>query len=177
MTSHIYGVMAQFPSPEILLDAVHALRDDPAIRLEAYTPFAVEGLSDALRLPPNRVPLATLIGGLVGGLGAYFVQWYAAVISFPINVGGRPLHSWPLFVPVSFEMTILFGAFTAVIAMLVANGLPRLRHPVFNTPGFTLASRNRFFLCVRGSAHSFDYSVIEERLSQLGAEHVCEVPM
>jgi hypothetical protein len=99
-------------------------------------------------LTQNRVPLMTLLGGIAGGVGGYFMQWYSAVISYPINVGGRPLHSWPAFIPATFEITILGAALTAVLAMLVQNGLPRLYHPLFEVEEFELASRNRFFLCL-----------------------------
>jgi hypothetical protein len=118
--------------------------------IEAYAPFAVPGLPEAVGFAGGRaVPRATLVGGIVGGVGGYFLQWYAATQSYPINVGGRPLHSWPMFIPVTFELTILGASICAVLAMLWANGLPRLNHPVFAAPDFDLASKDRFFLCVR----------------------------
>ena len=175
MTRPLYGVAAEFGTPDDLLDAIRKLRADGVRDLEAYTPFPIDGLADALDLKRNCVPLATLIGGVIGGVGGYFMQWYAAVVSFPVNVGGRPLHSWPMFVPVSFELTILCAAFSAVFAMLFANGLPRLHHPIFDVPGFDLASRNRFFLCIRARESDFDASRARKRLERLHALAVHEV--
>lgn len=169
----LYGVIARFETPEALLHAIRTLRQqDSRVHLEAYTPYAVEGLDEALELGRNCVPLATLIGGILGGLGGFFMQWYAAVISFPVNVGGRPLNSWPMFIPVTFEMAILCAALAAVFSMLFANGLPRLYHPVFNAPFFDLATRDRYFLCVRTSgADDVDRDAAHyvRELSQLGA--------
>lgn len=169
----IYGVMGRFATPEALLEAIRAMRRHEAgVRFEAYAPYAVEGLSEALDLPPSPIPLITLTGGVVGGLGGFFMQWYAAVISFPVNIGGRPLDSWPMFIPVTFEMAILCAALAAVSGMLFVNGLPRLYHPVFNAPSFDLATRDRYFLCirpVRGEKTSFDAAHYLRALSQLGA--------
>ena len=151
----IYGVMAEFATPEQLVEATRKARA-AGYRVEAYAPFPVDGLAEATGMKRNWVPPIVLAGGVLGGLGGYFMQWYSAVISYPINSGGRPLHSWPLFIPVTFELTVLIAAFAAVIGMLALNGLPRLRHPVFNVREFDLASRNRFFLCLRSpSAEEF----------------------
>ena len=146
--SAIHGVMAEFASAASLVAATREAREAGLADLEAYSPFPVEGLAEAVGFTKSRVPLAVLSGGVAGGLGGYLLQWYSAVVSYPINVGGRPLDSWPEFIPVAFEMTILFAALAAVIAMLWGNGLPRLRHPVFDAPDFDLATRTRFFLCV-----------------------------
>jgi hypothetical protein len=180
MKPELYGVMGRYLTPEALLNAIRTLRaQDTDLRLEAYTPYAVEGLSESLDLPPNRIPLITLIAGVTGGLGGFFMQWYAAVVSFPINIGGRPLNSWPMFMPVTFEMTILSAALAAVFGMLIANGLPRLRHPVFDAPDFDLATRDRYFLCVRppvhGAGREFDTAHYRRALSQLGAVSADEV--
>jgi hypothetical protein len=151
----LYGVMAEFRKADELLDAARAVRGEAPGRVEAYAPFAVPGLDEAVGFGGSRaVARATLAGGVLGGAGGYFMQWYATTISYPINVGGRPLHSWPMYIPVTFELTILCGALAAVIAMLWANGLPRLNHPVFATPDFDLASRDRFFLCLRLPQHA-----------------------
>jgi hypothetical protein len=144
-----YGVLAEFATPEGLLDAARRAREAGYDHVEAYAPFPVDGLAEATGMPRNWIPAIVLGGGLTGGIGGYFMQWYSAVISYPINSGGKPLHSWPEFIPVTFEMTILVAALAGVLGMLALNGLPRLRHPLFNVREFDLASRNRFFLCVR----------------------------
>ncbi len=175
MKHGLYGVMAQFRKPDELLAAIQSLRAGGAKNLEAYTPYPVEGLSQALDLPRNAVPLFALIGGVIGGVGGYFMQWYAAVIAFPLDIGGRPLHSWPMFVPVSFELTILLAAVAAVAGMLAANGLPRLNHPVFAAEGFDLASRDRFFLCLRAVDDDFDTAQAQELLRRHGPVAIVEV--
>lgn len=144
-----YGVMAEFGTPERLLEAAHRARAAGYERIEAYSPFPVAGLAEATGMRRNWVPAIVLGGGLLGGLGGYFMQWYSAVISYPFNSGGKPAHSWPEFIPVTFELTVLIAALAGVIGMLALNGLPRLYHPVFNVREFDLASRNRFFLCLR----------------------------
>jgi len=151
-----WALMAEYESAEGLVAAAQAAHDAGYRHAEAYAPYAVEGLSEAIGFRRSRIPAFTLVGGLLGGAGGYFMQWYAAARSYPENIGGRPLHSWPMFVPVTFEMTILFAAFTAFFAVLLGNGLPRLAHPVFDAPDFDLASRNRFFLCLRTDDPAFD---------------------
>jgi len=175
----LYGMMAEFRSPDALLAAARAAGAAGYRDIEAYAPFPVEGLAEAVGFRRNRVPLATLAGAVAGAAGGYFMQWYAAVVSFPINVGGRPLHSWPMFIPVAFELAILCGALAAVVSMLAANGLPRLTHPVFDAPGFGLASRDRFFLCLplRGRpADDWESRDVAAFLRGLEPAAVCEVP-
>ena len=145
----LYGVMAEFRTAEALLQAVRKAREAGYRRVEAYSPFPVEGLAEATGMKRNWVPPIVLAGGLAGGLGGYFMQWYSAVVSYPINSGGKPPHSWPEFIPVTFELTVLVAAIAGVLGMLFLNGLPRLTHPVFNVREFDLASRNRFFVCIR----------------------------
>ena len=152
----LWALMAEYASAEALVAAAQAAHDAGYLHAEAYAPFAVEGLADALGFRRSRIPAFTLAGGLVGGAGGYFMQWYAAVVSYPEEIGARPLHSWPMFVPIAFEMTILFAALTAFFAVLVGNRLPRLAHPIFDAPDFDLASRNRFFLCLRRDDPAFD---------------------
>ena len=147
--SELYGVMAEFAHGEALLAAAGRARE-AGYHVEAYSPYPVEGLADAVGLRRNWVPSIVFAAGLLGGIGGYFMQWYSAVISYPINSGGKPLHSWPEFIPVTFELTVLAAAIAGFIAMLLLNGLPRLHHPVFNVREFDLASRNRFFLCLVG---------------------------
>ncbi len=174
--SGCYGLLAEFDTPEALIDAVTAARKAGYRRLEAYTPYFVEGLAEALALPPSRVPLLTLLGGIVGGAIGYFVQWYSAVIDYPINSGGRPPDSWPSFIPPTFETTVLGAALAAFVGMLVLNGLPRLHHPIFDAPDFDLVSRNRFFLCIRRDDPRFDPDRTESWLAQLTPRRIASVP-
>ncbi|MDB5958534.1 DUF3341 domain-containing protein [Ramlibacter sp.] len=148
-------LMAEFASADALLAAARAVRAAGYRHAEAYSPFPVDGLAEALGSARNRVPLFTFLGGLAGGTGGYFMQWYSAVIDYPVNIAGRPVHSWPMFVPVSFELAVLGAAFAAVLSFLVSAGLPRLRHPLFGSPDFDLATRNRFFLCLRSDDAAF----------------------
>ena len=150
-----WGWMAEFDSADELLAVARAARAE-GYAPQAYTPFHIEGLPEALGIERSNIALATFVGGLLGGLGGYAMQWYSAVVDRPINVGGRPFHSWPMFVPVSFEMTILGAALAAVLAFFWTAGLPRLRHPVFDAPDFELATRNRFFLVLRCEDPAFD---------------------
>ena len=148
-TESLYGLLAEFEEPE---DVLHAARKAYAAgyrQMNAYTPFPLEGLSQALGQKPTQLPWLVLIGGLLGGGVAYFTMYYSCVISYPLNVGGRPLHSWPSFIPITFEMTVLGAAFAAFFGMLALNGLPHPNHPLFAVPEFSLASRNRFFLCIQ----------------------------
>ncbi len=171
-----YGVLAEFATADALLRAARAARDAGEFAIEAYTPFPVEGLADALGFRRNGVAKAALVGGVAGGVGTYVMQWYSAVISYPINVGGRPLHSWPSFIPPTFEITILGAALAAVVAMLAANGLPRLHHPLFDVPMFDLATRNRFYLCLRAGGRPFDAQRARDWLAAFEPIAVCEVP-
>lgn len=172
-STRLYGLLAEFATADDLLAAVRRARQE-GFAVEAYTPFAVDGLPEAIGFPRNCVPLVTLIGGIVGGSGGYFLQWYSAVVDYPLNIGGRPLHSWPSFIPVTFEMTILGAALAAVCGMLIMNGLPRLRHPLFEVPDFDLVSRNRFFLCLRAN-RAFDREKADALLRDLPAVKQCEV--
>ncbi len=171
-----YGMLAEFRTADELLAAVRAARNAQYHRVEAYTPFPVEGLTEALEDTRDRIPLLTLIGGILGGIGGYFMQWYSATVSYPINVGGRPLHSWPSFIPVTFELTILGATLFAVIGMLLLNGLPRLYHPLFNVPRFEQATRDHFFLCVLSRDPNYDAAAVHELLTSLQPLHVTEVP-
>ncbi|PLP99156.1 DUF3341 domain-containing protein [Cupriavidus pauculus] len=144
-----YGVLAEYRTGDALLDAARHARAAGFTDLEAFTPYPVEGLADAIGMATDRMPLLALLGGLAGGIGGFLLQWYAAVFDYPINVGGRPTGSWQMFVPATFSMTILGAALATVFGMLVANRLPRLRHPLFDAADFEQATRHRFFLCVR----------------------------
>jgi hypothetical protein len=172
----IYGLMAEFESPEDLIEATRGAYDEGYRMMEAYTPFPVEGLAEALGFHRNRVPRIVLIGGVIGGLSGYFMQWYSAVISYPLNVGGRPLHSWPAFIPVTFELTVLGASLAAVVGMLAMNGLPRPHHPVFNVPGFVLASNDRFFLSIQARDPRFDPATTREFLATFHPKVISVVP-
>jgi hypothetical protein len=172
----LYGLMAEFTTPEAVLAASTRARDAGYTRAEAYTPFPVEGLSQSLGFHRTRVPLVVLIGGAAGAFGAFFMMWFANVIHYPWNVGGRPPNSWPAFIPITFELGVLFASFAAVIGMLAMNGLPELYHPVFNAPNFQLASRNRFFLCIEATDPKFDLTEARRFLESLTPISVTEVP-
>jgi len=175
MKTSIYGLLAEFDTPDALLNAVRQARAAGYRRMDAYTPFPVEHLAEELGFHHSRLPLLVLIGGIVGCAGGYFMQYYAAVIDYPWNVGGRPLNSWPAFIPIAFECTILAAALVAVLGMLALNGLPMPHHPLFNQPRFALASRNRFFLCIEAADGHFDREATERFLSGLKATNLSEV--
>jgi len=172
-----YGLMAEFSSAHDLLEAVRASHGAGYQRIEAYTPYPVDGLSEALGLRQSPVPLLTLIGGLIGAAAGWFLQWYSAVIDYPINTGGRPLYSWPAFVPSTIELGILGACLGAFGGMLWFAGLPRLRHPAFDTPGFERVSRDRFFLCIRSEDPMFDAERTHAWLMALTPLRVATTPM
>lgn len=171
----LYAVMAEFKTPEALLAAVRDARGRYR-DIDAYAPYAIDGLADALDFRSRGVQRLALLGGVAGGAGAYFLQWYTAVIDYPINSGGRPLHSWPAFVPATFELTVLGAALAIFFGLWALNGLPRLHHPIFNAPEFDLASRNRFFLAIRASDPDFDEDNVHAYLAGLHPLRVIEVP-
>jgi len=171
----IYGVMAEFNNPTSLVNAAREARARGYRKLEAYSPFPIEELTEALHLPKSKLPLIVLIGGILGGLTGYLMQYYVTVIYFPINVAGRPLHSWPMYIVITFELTILFAAISAVLGLLALCGLPMPYHPVFNVERFALASRSRFFLCIEARDPLFDRKATEEFLDSLDARRVTEV--
>ena len=171
-----FGLLAEFRSADDLLAAVRSARAAGYTKLEAFSPFPVEGLAEALGFERSSIPLATLIGGICGGAGTYFLLWYSAVVNYPINSGARPLHSWPAFIPPTFELTILGAALAAFVVFLAANGLPRLRHPIFNAPDFNLASQNRFFLCILCEDPRFDADETARALHAMHPMRVVEVP-
>ena len=175
MIKPIYGLMAEFDNPTALVEAARAAREKGYRRLDAYTPFPIEELTDALHLHHNKLPLIVLLGGIVGGLAGYLLQYYVTVIYFPINVAGRPLHSWPSYIIIAFETTILFASISAVLGMLALCGLPMPYHPTFNVPRFALASRNRFFLCIESRDPLFDRARTIEFLETLEPREVSEV--
>ena len=171
----IYGMMAEFETPTELVVAIRKARDAGYRLMDAYTPFPVEEVAEALHIHERRLPLLVLIGGIVGGLGGYALQYWVSVIDYPLNIGGRPLHSWPAFMPITFETTVLVAALTTVFGMLALNGLPMPYHPVFNVPRFALASRDRFFLCIEATDPQFDREATRRFLERLDPRSVAEV--
>lgn len=171
----LYGLMAEFSTPEAVKKAAERVHGAGYKKLDAYTPFPVHGLADAVGEPRTRLPLIVLLGGLTGALLGFGMQYFANVHHYPMNIGGRPLNSWPAFIPITFECTILFAAFSAVFGMLGLNKLPMPYHPVFNVPEFGRASQDKFFLCVKANDPNFDQEQTRRLLQDCDAEAVYEV--
>jgi hypothetical protein len=171
----IYGLLAEFDTPTQLVTAVRKARADGYRVMDAYSPFPIEELAEALHVHDRRLPLIVLLGGLCGGLAGYGLEYWTSVIDYPLNVGGRPFHSWPAFIPVTFECTVLIAALSAVLGMLALNGLPMPYHPVFNVPRFALASRDQFFLCIEAIDPRFDREITWRFLERLDPQSVSEV--
>ncbi|MCA9836294.1 MAG: DUF3341 domain-containing protein [Trueperaceae bacterium] len=173
--ANLYGVVARFDSPESILKAAQQTRDAGYEVIEAYTPFYIEGLDENLGHAPTRLGWVVLLMGITGLLVGFFMQYWSNAVFYPLNIGGKPLNSWPNFVVITFECTVLFSAFTAGLFMLGRNGLPRPYHPIFNTPGFEDATRDKFFLCVEAKDENFELEKVKSFLSGLDAEAVSEV--
>jgi hypothetical protein len=171
----VYGLLAEFDTPDHLLAAARRAHEAGYRRMDAYSPFPIHGLAEAIGFHRNLVPLLVLLGGLAGALIGFGMQYWISVQAYPLNIGGRPLNSWPSFIPVTFEMTILLAALTAVLGMLALNGLPMPYHPVFNVPRFALATHDRFFLCIEAIDPLFDREGTHRFLQELGARGVSEV--
>jgi hypothetical protein len=171
-----YGVIAEFTDPQELLDAANAAREAGYTELDAYSPFPIHGLADAIGFHHSRLSAVVLAGGIVGGLAGFFMCWYANVIWYPLNIGGKPYNSWPAWIPITFECAILFAAFAAVLGMLALNGLPMPYHPVFNVPRFDQASRDKFFLVIQARDPKFDIDAVWKFLESLGPREVTDVP-
>lgn len=172
----LFGILAEFADPESLVAAASQVQGAGYRRFEAYSPLPIEGLAEAVGFHRTRLPLVVLIGGILGGSGGYLLQWWASTIAYPLNVGGRPLHSWPAFLPVTFETTVLAAALAGVLGMLALNGLPRPHHPLFAIPRFAHASRDAFFLCILASDRQFDPPAVREFLQSLRPVEITDVP-
>ena len=170
-----WGVIAEFDSPSELVAATRRAHEAGYRRMDAYSPFPIEELHEALGAHHTRLPLLVLVGGLCGGIGGYALQYWIATSAYPLNIGGKPLHSWPAFIPVTFECTILVAALTAVFGMLALNGLPMPYHPVFSVERFALATRNRFFLCIESRDRQFDLDETRKFLETLDAREITTV--
>jgi hypothetical protein len=168
-------LIAEFETPETLIEAAKKAYAAGYRKMEGYTPFPVEGLAEAIGIPGTRLQYIILSGGILGALTGFGLQYYTSVINYPWNIGGRPFNSWPAFIPVTFELTILFAAFAAVLGMLGLNGLPQPYHPVFNEPRFELASKDRFFLVIEAQDPKFDLEQTRGFLEELEASYVAEV--
>ncbi|HYA17199.1 MAG TPA: DUF3341 domain-containing protein [Bryobacteraceae bacterium] len=172
----LYGLMAEFETPGQLVAAARKAREAGFRRFDAYSPMPLHELDDAMDLHDNRVSLCTLIAGIVGACTGFGLASWVQAVALPLNIGGRPLISVPMYIPVTFELTILFGGLTAAISMIVLNGLPRPYHPVFNVDRFNNASRNKFFLCIETADPRFDYGETLKFLQSLNPEEIADVP-
>jgi hypothetical protein len=167
--------MAEFDSPSDLVAAARKTYEAGYRRINGYSPFPIEELSEAIGFTKTSLPLIVLIGGILGGVGGFFMQYWMEVIDYPLNVGGKPFNSWPAFIPITFESTVLCAAFAAVLGMLALNKLPQPYHPVFNAPNFALATRDRFFLVIEANDPKFNHEEVSRFMKQLDAKDVTEV--
>ncbi len=172
----VYGVIAEFHDPQELLNAANATREAGYTSIDAFSPFPIHGLSDAIGFGHTRLSAVVLGGGVLGGFAGFFMCWFANVIHYPLNIGGKPFNSWPAWIPITFETTVLFAAFGAVFGMLALNGLPMPYHPVFNVPRFEQASRDRFFLVIQARDPLFELGKVRDFLDSLNPREVTDVP-
>lgn len=171
----IHGIMAEFSTAEELIEAVRAAVAAGYHKMDAYTPVPIEELHDLLHIHDNRVSLFTLIGGLFGCIGGFSLLSWTSSLAYPLNIGGRPLISIPMFIPITFETTVLISGLTAAFGMIILNGLPMPYHPVFNVDRFANASRNKFFLCIEAEDPHFDRRKVADFLQGLEPDEVAEV--
>jgi Protein of unknown function (DUF3341) len=172
-----HGLLAEFLTAPEILEATRRARLEGYRHMDAYTPYPVEGLPAELGLPRTRIPLVVLMGGLVGAVGGYFMQYWAAAVDYPVNIGGKPFNSWPAFIPITFEMMVLVAALSAILGMFFLNGLPQPYHPLFHIARFDRASQDRFFLCIEATDPHFDGQATRQFLESLHPHgEVVEVP-
>src|ERR1700704_4436436 len=172
----IYGIMAEFDSPTALVEAARLTHQAGYQKIDAYSPFPIEGLAEEIGFHRDEVPLVVLIGGIVGGLTGYLMQYWMSAVAYPLNIGGKPYHSWPAFIVITFVMTLLFAGISAVFGMLALNGLPLPYHPVFNLPRFAFATKDRFFLIVFSSDPKYKPTEVRGFLESLRPRSISEVP-
>lgn len=170
-----FGLMAEFMDSDKLLEAAREVHEAGYSRIDAYSPFPIEGLAEAMGSHKTIVPLITLIGGLLGCATGFFLQYWPNVIGYPLDIGGKPYDSWPAFIPITFELTILFAALSCAFGMLALNGFPSPYHPVFNLPSFERATRDRFFLCIMAQDPKFEAAATKDFLLTLEPIEVSEV--
>jgi hypothetical protein len=171
----VYGIMAEFDNADAVVAAAQKSYDAGYRKMDAYSPFPIEELSEAVGFHNTKLPLIIFLGAAVGMAFGYGLQYWVSVIEYPINIGGRPPNSWVAFIPITFECTVLFASFAAVIGMIALNGLPMPYHPVFNVPRFELASTDRFFLCIEATDPKFDREKTAEFLKSFHPREVTEV--
>lgn len=176
MSAASHGLLAEYPTPEALVAAARQAWRAGYRRVDAYSPYPIEELAEALHLRRSSLPRLVLGGGIAGAIAGYALQYWTTVVAYPLNVGGRPLHSWPSFIVPAFETTILFAAGAAVAGLLWLNRLPEPHHPLFNVEAFAGATSNRFFLCVESEDPRYDATKTRHLLASLGALAVTEVP-
>lgn len=172
----LFGLAAEFNSAEAVLSAAQRVHAAGYRQTDAFSPFPVEGLPEAIGFTRTGIPMIVGIGGLVGAAGGFFMLWFANVVNYPWNIGGRPPNSWPAFIPITFELGVLFAALSAVVGMLALNGLPMPYHPMFNLPGFNLASKDKFFIVIESADSQFDLEITRAFLQGLQPLSVMEVP-
>ena len=176
-SQRLYGVMAQFDNPSALVAAARETYAAGYRRINGYSPFPIVELSEAIGFKRTTLPLIVLAGGIIGAVGGFFMQYWMEVIDYPINVGGKPFNSWPAFIPITFECTVLCAAFAAVLGMLALNKLPQPYHPVFNAPNFALATRDSFFLVIEAKDPKFEHDEAMRFLKSLEAREVNDVEL